>query len=141
MRSTTRSWPRDPTRRSPSTARRWAVGYKAVHTASGDDAVRETVRQVAAWIKQGETSDGTEVSNIIVIADSRLHSRKASATSSTPARTVGCGIRFPTGSGSKRDTLGELRRARDALAALKKAARAPAMEWVPIHGLATQIPG
>ena len=47
------------------------VGYKAVHSAEGDQAVRETLRRVGRWIADKKIDDGTPVSDVIVIAESR----------------------------------------------------------------------
>lgn len=47
------------------------VGYKAVHTAAGADAVREELRRVGGWIKQKQLEDGTPLSDVILILDSR----------------------------------------------------------------------
>ena len=48
-----------------------AVGYQAVHTAVGEESVQDELRRIADWIKKGTLADGTVVSDVIVIADSR----------------------------------------------------------------------
>jgi hypothetical protein len=48
-----------------------AVGYKAVHSASGDEAVRAALQQAGQWLKQGKLDESTPLTNVIVVTDSR----------------------------------------------------------------------
>jgi len=48
-----------------------ALGFKTIHSAEGMTAARRTLHQVGRWIAEGRLDDGTVVSDIIVIAESR----------------------------------------------------------------------
>lgn len=48
-----------------------SIGYKAVHTATGAEAVQDELRRVAEWIRQGTLDNGTVVSDVILIVESR----------------------------------------------------------------------
>jgi hypothetical protein len=60
------------------------VGYKAIHGAAPAAEIESTLKEVAGWIAVGRVDDKTEVSDVVIIADSResavaLHPRMVKA--------------------------------------------------------------
>lgn len=47
------------------------VGYKAIHAAESATEIEATLRQVSRWIADQRLDDGTELSDVVIIADSR----------------------------------------------------------------------
>jgi hypothetical protein len=69
------------------------VGYKAVHTAMGEEAIESELRRVGEWIQAGQLEDGTSFSDVILIVESRA----AAIALQTQAAAAGVPHIFYTG--------------------------------------------